>query len=165
MNNTLLQHCHCRHWMLNVVNVIRSLGAILISSNNLIKRRRRRNYAKSVAAGVLVGGPNWEKMEMSKTVGQRTCLNFCPTCKFPSLNWGLAKPPLPYPVFHLLTWIMNAVCLSVCLSVLQHGPRVSLGCRSNEFLDHATWIMNASYTGESVGLLGWGLCCIPFYFN
>ena len=25
----------------------------------------------------------------------------------------------------------------VCLSVLQHGPRVSLGCRSNEFLDHA----------------------------
>jgi hypothetical protein len=27
--------------------------------------------------------------------------------------------------------------LSVCLSVLQHGPRVSLGCRSNEFLDHA----------------------------
>ena len=23
-------------------------------------------------------------MEMSKTVGQRTCLNFCPTCKFPS---------------------------------------------------------------------------------
>jgi hypothetical protein len=24
-----------------------------------------------------------------------------------------------------------------CLSVLQHGPRVSLGCRSNEFLDHA----------------------------
>jgi hypothetical protein len=26
--------------------------------------------------------------------------------------------------------------LSVCLPVLQHGPRVSLGCRSNEFLDH-----------------------------
>jgi hypothetical protein len=23
------------------------------------------------------------------------------------------------------------------LSVLQHGPRVSLGCRSNEFQDHA----------------------------
>jgi hypothetical protein len=23
------------------------------------------------------------------------------------------------------------------VSVLQHGPRVSLGCRSNEFLDHA----------------------------
>jgi hypothetical protein len=23
------------------------------------------------------------------------------------------------------------------LSVLQHGPRVSLGCRSNEFIDHA----------------------------
>jgi hypothetical protein len=26
---------------------------------------------------------------------------------------------------------------SVGLSVLQHGPRVSLGCRSKEFLDHA----------------------------
>jgi hypothetical protein len=26
-------------------------------------------------------------MEMSKTVGQRTCLNFCPTCKFPSLSY------------------------------------------------------------------------------
>jgi hypothetical protein len=30
------------------------------------------------------------------------------------------------------------VCLSVCLSVLQHGgSRVNLGCRSNEFEDHA----------------------------
>jgi hypothetical protein len=35
---------------------------------------------------------------------------------------------------HLLT---STQALSVCLSVLQHGPRVSLGCRSNEFLDHA----------------------------
>ena len=25
-------------------------------------------------------------MEMSNTVGQRTCLNFCPTCKFPSFT-------------------------------------------------------------------------------
>jgi hypothetical protein len=24
-----------------------------------------------------------------------------------------------------------------CLSVLQYGPRVNLGCRSSEFLDHA----------------------------
>jgi hypothetical protein len=31
----------------------------------------------------------------------------------------------------------STALLSVCLSVLQHGPRVSLGCRSNEFLDHA----------------------------
>jgi hypothetical protein len=30
-----------------------------------------------------------------------------------------------------------AFVLFCCLSVLQHGPRVSLGCRSNEFLDHA----------------------------
>ncbi len=27
--------------------------------------------------------------------------------------------------------------LSVCPSVLQHGPKADLGCRSNEFLDHA----------------------------
>jgi hypothetical protein len=26
--------------------------------------------------------------------------------------------------------------MPVCLSVLQHGPRVDLGCRSNEHLDH-----------------------------
>ena len=30
-----------------------------------------------------------------------------------------------------------SIVQSVCLSVLQHGPRVNLGCRSNEFLDHA----------------------------
>ena len=31
----------------------------------------------------------------------------------------------------------KATAWVVCVSVLQHGPRVSLGCRSNELLDHA----------------------------
>ncbi len=41
-------------------------------------------------------------MEMSKTVGQRTCLNSCPTCKFPSLSFGGIIVHFPFCSIFLL---------------------------------------------------------------
>jgi hypothetical protein len=39
--------------------------------------------------------------------------------------------------FASLSWLPSNLFGSVFPSVLQHDPRMDLGCRSNEFLDHA----------------------------